>query len=67
MIAGLKYPVASGVMGGIWNVSRVIYAVGYTRADKENGSGRLIGGIPSTLVLVGLLFTSAKVAVDYIL
>ena len=30
-------------MGIAWGVCRVLYAVGYTREDKEGGQGRLIG------------------------
>jgi glutathione S-transferase len=43
LIAGLQWPIASTVMGAGWLASRIAYAVGYTRADKDNGSGRLIG------------------------
>jgi glutathione S-transferase len=34
-------------------VSRILYAVGYTRADKEAGKGRLIG-LPFWLFQLGL-------------
>lgn len=43
LLAGLKYPIASSVLGVIWLTGRIIYAVGYTRSDKTNGSGRLLG------------------------
>lgn len=43
LIAGLKYPVASSVLGAAWIVFRTLYATGYTRADKKDGKGRLMG------------------------
>ncbi|KAK5118331.1 hypothetical protein LTR62_002844 [Meristemomyces frigidus] len=43
LIAGLRYPLWSAGLGLFWMVSRVIYAVGYTRADKTKGEGRLYG------------------------
>jgi glutathione S-transferase len=43
MIAGLGYPVAAASSGALWLVFRYMYAVGYTRTDKTNGSGRLVG------------------------
>lgn len=43
LIAGLRYPVPAAIAGGLWSVFRVLYAVGYTRKDKDNGSGRLVG------------------------
>ncbi|KAL5119335.1 hypothetical protein ACEQ8H_002822 [Pleosporales sp. CAS-2024a] len=43
-IAGLKYPVATAVLGGVWAVNRVIYAVGYTNGP-EGGKGRHYGAL----------------------
>lgn len=43
LIAGLKFPVASSVLGAAWIVFRTMYATGYTRADKKDGKGRLMG------------------------
>ena len=43
LISGLKHPVSAAAIGSAWLVCRVIYAVGYTRADKEGGKGRLAG------------------------
>jgi len=43
LIAGIAYPVGAAVTGVIWTISRYLYAVGYTRKDKNNGSGRLLG------------------------
>jgi len=43
LIAGLGYPVSAAAAGSAWLVFRFLYATGYTRADKTNGSGRMIG------------------------
>lgn len=53
LVAGLRFPIASTVLGAGWIVSRILYAVGYTRADKEAGKGRLIG-LPFWLFQLGL-------------
>ncbi|CAO2651692.1 Nn.00g042620.m01.CDS01 [Neocucurbitaria sp. VM-36] len=45
LIAGLKYPVAVGVLGAVWSVNRVVYAVGYTRSGGEGGKGRYYGAL----------------------
>ena len=43
LIAGLQYPLTTTGLGAAWLVSRLIYAVGYTRRDKSGGEGREIG------------------------
>lgn len=43
LVAGLQYPIAASIMGIGWMASRLVYALGYTRRDKTDGSGRLIG------------------------
>ena len=43
LIAGIPYPLTTSALGVGWLVSRVMYAVGYTRKDKTNGSGRMMG------------------------
>lgn len=43
LIAGLRYPVATAVMGAGWSVGRIVYAIGYTSKDQTNGKGRLAG------------------------
>lgn len=43
LISGIEYPLTATVMGVGWTVSRIAYALGYTRADKEGGKGRLAG------------------------
>ena len=43
LTAGVRFPVTTSLLGVAWCVNRVIYAVGYTRADKERGTGRFAG------------------------
>ncbi|KAK3063483.1 hypothetical protein LTR53_018890 [Teratosphaeriaceae sp. CCFEE 6253] len=43
LIAGVQYPLTATGLGLAWSVGRIMYAVGYTREDKENGKGRLAG------------------------
>ncbi|KAK8160752.1 hypothetical protein BKA80DRAFT_275905 [Phyllosticta citrichinensis] len=64
-VAGVKYPVASSIMGAFWGVGRVLYATGYTRKDKEDGKGRLLGFWASLLQL-GLMGMAAKVGYDVV-
>ncbi|KAI9665199.1 MAG: hypothetical protein M1831_002209 [Alyxoria varia] len=63
LIAGLRYPVASSVMGVVWMIFRVVYAVGYTRKDKTNGKGRL-AGVGFWLPQAGLFGTVGWVGVS---
>lgn len=60
LIAGLRYPVASALLGAGWSVARVAYAVGYTKADRSDGKGRLIGA-PMWLFQLGLFGLTAMV------
>lgn len=53
LVAGLRYPVASSIMGVGWILSRIAYAIGYTRADRDDGKGRLVGA-PFWLFQIGL-------------
>ncbi|KAF2819309.1 membrane-associated proteins in eicosanoid and glutathione metabolism [Ophiobolus disseminans] len=43
LIAGLRWPVAIGVMGGLWSVNRVVYALGYKASGGQGGKGRYYG------------------------
>ena len=43
LLAGVEYPITSTVLGVGWSISRIVYAVGYTRPDKDKGQGRLAG------------------------
>ncbi|OCK74439.1 membrane-associated proteins in eicosanoid and glutathione metabolism [Lepidopterella palustris CBS 459.81] len=44
MIGGVGYPRAAAVAGAVWAVNRIIYAVGYTRAEEKAGPGEKKGG-----------------------
>lgn len=35
MISGLRFPVASAALGGIWVLGRVLYAAGYTSSGPK--------------------------------
>ncbi|KAK3403158.1 membrane-associated proteins in eicosanoid and glutathione metabolism [Sordaria brevicollis] len=61
LIAGLKYPVLAGALGGLWSLSRVFYAVGYTKSGPQ---GRTTFGIVSSLSLFALKLTAAYTAVQ---
>lgn len=43
LIGGLRYPLLTTALSAVWQIGRVVYALGYTKADKTNGSGRLVG------------------------
>jgi glutathione S-transferase len=40
LVSGLSYPVTTASLGFVWILSRIAYAIGYTDAGKEKGSGR---------------------------
>lgn len=42
-VAGLRWPVAVALLGAVWSVNRVVYAVGYTRSGEQAGKGRYYG------------------------
>jgi glutathione S-transferase len=42
LISGLQYPMATAILGAVWSVNRVIYALGYTNGS-EGGKGRYYG------------------------
>ena len=58
LISGLRYPITTASMGVAWSIFRVLYAVGYTRSDKTDATGRLIG-IPHSFIQLGLYFMMA--------
>ena len=66
LVAGVRYPVASAVLGQVWNLGRVVYAVGYTQRDGTDGKGRLYGSV-HYLGFLGLLGLLAKTGVDMVL
>ena len=61
LIAGLKYPNAIGVMGGVWAVNRVVYAVGYKNSGEAGGKGRYYG-IAWQLSHYGMIVMAAMTA-----
>jgi glutathione S-transferase len=60
LVAGLKYPVAAAVLGAVWSVNRVVYALGYTNGS-EGGKGRYYGALwmIAHYVLIGYAGTAA--------
>jgi glutathione S-transferase len=66
LIAGLAYPKAAAATSAVWLAFRVLYATGYTRADKENGKGRL-AGLGFWLAQLGAFLMVGKMSVDMIL
>ena len=65
-IAGLKTPKISAIIGAGWCVSRVVYAVGYTNPDKENGKGRY-NGLSFFFAQWALMALSGWTAVDLLM
>lgn len=43
LISGLRWPVATAILGAVWSVNRIIYAIGYTNSGEEGGKGRYYG------------------------
>ncbi|CEI65739.1 hypothetical protein FVEN_g7578 [Fusarium venenatum] len=62
LISGLRYPVASAVLGAGWAASRVFYAIGYSAGGPQ---GRMGGSIGSTLCDVSLKFMAAYTSIMY--
>ncbi|KAF9362413.1 Microsomal glutathione S-transferase 3 [Mortierella sp. NVP85] len=62
MFAGLKYPIASAALGGVWFLGRVLYYIGYTTGDPSKRHYGTFGHIGE----LGLLGLSAKFAFDLI-
>ena len=57
LVAGLRFPVTSAALGGVWSLGRVVYAVGYAHSRiGSGGKGRYKG-----------LFATAAEAVLFIL
>ena len=42
LIAGLRFPLTSAIMGAAWTLCRYVYMVGYNRGG-EGGTGRYKG------------------------
>ncbi|OCL05958.1 membrane-associated proteins in eicosanoid and glutathione metabolism [Glonium stellatum] len=60
LIAGLGYPRAAAITGAVWAVNRVVYAIGYTKAEEKGaqsgGKGRYYGLLWNIahVVLIGM-------------
>jgi len=52
MVMGLKYPVVAAVLGGVWAISRLIYAAGYSTGDP---SKRFPGSALAGILYLGLI------------
>lgn len=64
LLGGLVYPRTASVMGAVWSVGRVVYALGYTDSKAENGGGRLRGSLLIYPALLGLMGLTGKVGWD---
>lgn len=62
LIAGLRYPFATAIVGAVWSVNRVVYAHGYTNG-AEGGKGRYYG-IAWFFAHIGLIGMAAKAGWD---
>ncbi|CCF47515.1 MAPEG family protein [Colletotrichum higginsianum] len=65
LISGLRYPVASAVLGAGWALSRVFYAFGYT--SGAGPKGRIGGSAGSFLFDFALKFTAVYASVAMIM
>ena len=61
LIAGLEYPEWATRLGAAWCVARLLFLIGYSRTNYENGKGRHLGSwwMLVQLGLTGLSFASA--------
>lgn len=66
LVAGIRYPVAGAVLGQIWNLGRVVYAIGYTNPNGTNGKGRLYGSV-QYIGFLGLLGLLGKMGLDMVM
>jgi glutathione S-transferase len=66
LITGLRYPIAAAVLGAVWSVNRVIYAIGYSRSGEDGGKGRYYGALGIIAHYV-LLLMSGKAAYDLVM
>lgn len=64
LISGLKYPVATAVLGAAWSANRVLYAIGYTRTAETGGAGRYYGAL-GLIAHYAMVLMSAKTAYDF--
>ncbi|KAH6854264.1 hypothetical protein B0I37DRAFT_25328 [Chaetomium sp. MPI-CAGE-AT-0009] len=64
LVAGLKYPVFAGSLGGVWSLARIMFAIGYTSNGPQ---GRIVGSAIGSLVNLTLVGTSVYTALGYAL
>ncbi|KAK1968264.1 MAPEG family protein [Colletotrichum eremochloae] len=65
LISGLRFPVASAVLGAGWAISRIIYAFGYTSGAGPKGRTR--GSIGSFIFDTVLKFTAVYTSISMIM
>lgn len=59
MAMGLKYPIVAAVLGGLWALSRLVYAAGYSTGDpSKRVPGSAIAGVLYLALIAGTLFAS---------
>ncbi|KAL2136778.1 hypothetical protein VTI74DRAFT_1430 [Chaetomium olivicolor] len=56
LVSGLKYPVYAAALGAVWSISRIVYALGYT---KNGPQGRTAGALPASLSDLALKLMAA--------
>ena len=73
-MSGLKFPVASSVLGSVWLVSRMFYMKGYSSdenmgLDKLSGKGRYAKGLgmPHLIAELGLVLLSGYTGLGLIM
>lgn len=57
LVAGLRFPLTTAGLGVFWSFNRVLYAMAYTRKDKDGGRGRIVGSgyAISELAFMGMI------------
>ena len=64
LISGLKYPVATAVLGALWSVNRVIYGIGYTSTASTDSKGRYKGAL-WMVAHYAMILMAGKAAYDF--
>ncbi len=62
LFSALVNPMIGAILGAIWIVGRVIYAVSYAQAPERRGPGFIIGFIVLIVLVVGALVKAIVVA-----
>ena len=66
LITGVQYPLTTTALGVGWILSRIAYAIGYTRKDRTDGKGRAVG-VPFFLFQMGLFGLAAWVGIKMVI